>query len=215
MRFLVTAGPTREHWDDVRFLSNAATGRLGIALAVQAAEAGHEAVLVLGPTHLPQPERSGVQVVRVVSALDMLAAAREAWPDADAVVATAAVCDWRPATRSPGKGAKSAVDTGPGGEVALPLLRNPDILATLTEDKGERVAVGFALQVQDALAHARRKLCEKRLDAIVLDDPSAMGAASADFRIVVRERGGVRVADASGSKTELAARLVRLVERLR
>ena len=95
MRFLVTAGPTREHIDPVRFLSNPSTGKMGFAVARAAARAGHEVVLVAGPVALKTPR--GVRRVDVVSARDMLAAVLDELPGADALVMTAAVADWRPA----------------------------------------------------------------------------------------------------------------------
>lgn len=206
MRVLVTAGPTREHWDDIRFLTSAATGRLGIELARALTEAGHACELVLGPTHLEPPAVDALSVHRVVGARDMLAACLSVWDDCDAVVATAAVADYRPAERHVGKRTKG------DGPLTLELVRNPDVLATLAADRGRRIAVGFALQVEDALAHARRKLVGKRLDAIVLDDPSAMGAHAADFRIL---RADGSVTDPLRlDKRALAGRLVELLEEL-
>lgn len=200
MRILVTAGPTREHLDRVRFLTNASTGLMGIEVARAAAAAGHEAVLVLGPTHLDPPANPRIRVRRIVSALDLLAACREEWPACDALVATAAVSDWRPAHPHPGKPEKTE------GPVSLELVRNPDVLADLASSKGARRVVGFALQVEDAERRARAKLERKDLDAIVLDDPSAMGAARADFRILLRD-GSVRSLPAA-TKADLAREIV-------
>lgn len=206
MRVLVTAGPTREHWDRVRFLTSAATGRLGILLAEALARRGHGCDLVLGPTHLSAPADDAIAVHAVVSARDMLAACERVWPACDALVATAAVADYRPAVRHAGKRAKG------DGPLALELERNPDVLATLAQARGRRPAIGFALQVDDALAHARRKLVEKDLDAIVLDAPEAMGGGAADFTILRRD--GSR-ADLPGlAKSALAERLVDLLEEL-
>lgn len=200
MRILVTAGPTREHLDRVRFLTSASTGLMGIEVARAAAAAGHEAVLVLGPTHLDPPANPRIRVRRIVSALDLLAACREEWPACDALVATAAVSDWRPAHPHPGKPEKTE------GPVSLELVRNPDVLADLASSKGARRVVGFALQVEDAERRARAKLERKDLDAIVLDDPSAMGAARADFRILLRD-GSVRSLPAA-TKADLAREIV-------
>ena len=206
MRVLVTAGPTREHWDRVRFLTSAATGRLGILMAAALTRRGHRCELVLGPTHLADPAGEGLRVHRVVSARDMLAACERVWPDCDALVATAAVADYRPAAPHVGKRPKGE------GPTRLELVRNPDVLATLAQGRGRRPAVGFALQVDDAEAHARRKLHEKDLDAIVLDAPEAMGAASADFRIL--RRGGAWTDLPGLDKAALAERLVDLLEEL-
>lgn len=207
MRVLVTAGPTREHWDDVRFLTSAATGRLGIEIANALVDAGHGCELVLGPTHLSVPSRPGLRVHEVISARDMLTASLAVWPDCDAVIATAAVADYRPADRHTGKRTKG------DGAVTLELERNPDVLATLAADRGDRLAVGFALQVEDPVEHARRKLREKGLDAIVLDGPSAMGADTADFGILRPELPPEWLP--STTKAALAQRLVGLLDELR
>ncbi len=204
MRVLITGGPTHEHWDDVRFLGNAASGRMGFSMALAAQSRGHEAVLVLGPTLLTPP--AGIfAVVNVTSAREMHAAARAMWDDCHALVATAAVCDYRPAERIDGKRTK--------GEraVTLELTRNPDILASLASTKGDRVCIGFALQVDDALEHARRKLREKHLDVIVIDGPDEIGSVDGAFRILGADD---ELTDASGSKDALADRLMTLIEGL-
>jgi phosphopantothenoylcysteine decarboxylase/phosphopantothenate--cysteine ligase len=203
MKILVTAGPTREHLDGVRFLTNASTGLMGIEVARAAAEAGHDAVLVLGPTHLAPPDDPRVRVRRIVSALDLLAACREEWPGCDALVATAAVSDWRPAHPREGKPEKRE------GPATLELVRNPDVLAELAATKGARRVVGFALQVEDAEARARAKLVRKNLDAIVLDSPAAMGAERADFRILTAD-GAVRALPGA-TKSALARAIVALL----
>ena len=121
-------------------------------------------------------------------------------------MATAAVCDYRPAERIDGKRTKG------GGSVTLELTRNPDILASLAEWKHDRVCIGFALQVDDALEHARRKLREKNLDAIVIDGPDEIGSVDGSFRLLTTDD---ELTDASGSKDALADRLMTLIERLR
>jgi phosphopantothenoylcysteine decarboxylase/phosphopantothenate--cysteine ligase len=206
MRVLVTAGPTREHLDRVRFISSASTGLMGIEVAKAAAAAGHEAVLVLGPTHLAPPEGPRVRVRRVVSARDMLAACLDEWPNCDALVASAAVADRRPAHAHEGKPEKAADAT-----TTLELVKNPDILAELAATKGMRRVIGFALQVEDAEARARAKLAKKNLDAVVLDGPSALGADRADFRLLLAD-GGSRDFPAT-SKADLAREIVALLSR--
>jgi phosphopantothenoylcysteine decarboxylase/phosphopantothenate--cysteine ligase len=200
LRILITAGPTREPLDAVRFLTNAATGRLGIEIAQAAAWAGHDSVLVLGPTHLAPPEHARITVRRVTTALEMLAACEAAWPACDALVATAAVSDWRPATPAAGKPDKASAAT------SLDLVPNPDIVATLAATKGRRPVIGFALQIEDAVARARAKLVAKGLDAIVLDSPAALGADRADFTILRAD--GSSEALSGCTKRELADRLV-------
>lgn len=207
MRILVTAGPTREHLDDVRFLSSGSTGRMGIEVALAATARGHDAVLVLGPTHVEVPDDDHLDLRNIVSARDMLAACLDEWPNCDALVATAAVADYRPAERHDGKRPKSY------GPMTLDLERNPDVLATLSAEKGDRPVIGFALQVEEAEARAREKMEGKDLDAIVLDGPDALGAEICDF--VLMERGGaVRRLEAT-SKADLAADIIRLIETLR
>ena len=168
MNILVTAGPTREHLDPVRFLSNRSSGRMGYALAEAARDRGHAVVLVSGPVSLPPP--TGVEVVPVVSALDMLGAvaARLAW--CDALVMCAAVADWRPETRSPLKLKKRAM------AAELRLVPNPDILAELAPRKGGRLFIGFAAETHDLLAEAQGKLARKGLDLIVANDVTQPGA---------------------------------------
>lgn len=203
MRFLITAGPTREYLDDVRFLSNPSTGRMGFACAEAAVAAGHDAVLVTGPVDLPDPK--GVTVVRIVSARDMHKAAMKAFKAADAVIATAAVSDYRPSERARGKIKKGAA------RLTLELVKNPDILAEMGNRKGRRVLIGFALEVQNARASAVAKYRAKNLDAIVLNRPATFGSESIRAEIVT-EDGVVKL---NGAKRALADHLVALAARLR
>jgi len=172
MRFLVTAGPTREHVDPVRFLSNPSTGKMGFAVARAAAKAGHEAVLVAGPVALATPR--GVRRVDVVSARDMLAAVMKELPSADVLVMTAAVADWRPAKTAARKLKKREM------KPVLALVRNPDILRTVRKGlgaaRGGKVIVGFAAETGEPTAEAVRKCREKGLDLVVANDVTAKGA---------------------------------------
>jgi phosphopantothenoylcysteine decarboxylase/phosphopantothenate--cysteine ligase len=174
---LITAGPTREYLDDVRFLSNGSSGRMGCALAEAAKAAGHRVVLVLGPVELAPPR--DVDVVAVVSALEMQAAAERAFASSDVAIAAAAVCDWRPATRAAGKPPKSAA------ALQLSLVPNPDIVAGLAAGKQRRVVVGFALEsaaagMRAAIARGRAKLVQKGLDLVVVNLHDAIGAERSD-----------------------------------
>jgi phosphopantothenoylcysteine decarboxylase/phosphopantothenate--cysteine ligase len=199
---VVSAGPTREHLDAVRFLSSPSSGRMGFAVAAAARRAGHRVVLVAGPVDLPDP--AGVRVVRVVSALEMRRAVLAAFRGADALVMTAAVSDYRPARRRPGKWKKGAA------RLPLPLVRNPDILAEAGRRKGRRVCVGFAVEVRAPLRGAREKIARKNLDALCLCSPAAFGRESADYRFL-RADGGVERLDGI-RKAALARRIVRFVE---
>ena len=181
MRVVVTAGPTREHLDPVRFLSNPSTGKMGFAIAAEAARRGHEVVLIAGPVALKTPK--GVKRVDVVSAREMLAACLDAIRhDGDAktsvaFISTAAVADWRPA--------KCAAKKLKKGEMAstLKLVRNPDILKTISKlsklSKPSRPSkpslVGFAAETDHVLKEAARKCREKGLEFIVANDVTKQG----------------------------------------
>lgn len=168
VRALVTAGPTLEPLDPVRFLGNRSTGKQGYAVAEELGRRGARVVLVSGPTSLPDP--FGVTTIRVNTALEMQAAANTVYGDADVVVSVAAVSDFRPEHVA---GDKIKKDDAPE---ALVLVRNPDILAEFGADKGERFLVGFAAETVDTLEHARQKLVAKNLDLVVANDVSEPGA---------------------------------------
>ena len=167
-KVLVTAGPTREPVDPVRFLSNGSTGTMGYARAEAAARRGATVTLVSGPTVLDTPP--GVERIDVMSADEMHAAVMQ-HADADLVFAAAAVSDYAPAEPSDRKIKKN------GDELALRLRRTPDVLASLGEQKRDgQTLVGFALETHDGLEHARDKLERKRLDWIVLNHANEPGA---------------------------------------
>ncbi len=169
-RLLITAGPTLEDLDPVRYLGNRSTGRMGIALAEAAAARGAEVELILGPTHL-RTRVPGVTTTDVRSARQMHAAALTRWPDCTDAILAAAVADYRPAVVADEKIKKAA------GELELRLVRNPDIAAELGRSKqpGQRV-VGFALETEHGVENARGKLERKHLDFIVLNSPRDPGA---------------------------------------
>lgn len=203
MRILVTAGPTREYFDNVRFISNASSGRMGYAVAEAARARGHEVVLISGPVELPAPD---VEVIRVESAEQMLSAATRVFADCDAGIMTAAVADFRPAVRLTRKAPK------PSGPHEVQLEPTPDILATLGAVKGDRILVGFALQDDDPQARAEEKLVRKRCDAIVLNGPETIASQRATQQIKVV--GEPWTAPVDATKAEAAERIVALVERL-
>ncbi|MDJ0974575.1 MAG: phosphopantothenoylcysteine decarboxylase [Planctomycetota bacterium] len=195
---VVTAGPTREHLDDVRFLSNASTGRMGIELARVARARGARVTLVLGPTTLTAP--AGVEVVPVVSTDDLLRATRAAVKGADLVLFAAAPSDYRPGRRRRGKPARE------GGALTLRLEPTPDVAATLGARKGRRVHVGFALEVTGGPARARRKLERKHLDAIVLNSPANFGKGGGAASWI--DEGGKRERLPTASKRTLAGAIL-------
>lgn len=171
LRLVVTAGPTLEDLDPVRFLGNRSTGKMGYAIARRARERGAAVHLVSGPTSLSPPP--GVEVTQVRSAVEMLAATQSAFEAADAAVMAAAPADYRPRERSASKLKRS------GPDLTLALVANPDIAATLGSMKGDRVVVAFALETEDGPRHARQKLRAKNADFVVLNDPNEAGAGFA------------------------------------
>ena len=172
LRLIVSAGPTRERWDAVRYLSNRSSGKMGFAIVRAALARGAEVTLVSGPAFLPDPP--GAKVVRVESAEEMRAAMLEAWQGADAAVMAAAVADYRPTQAIADKKKKE------DGPATLHLDRTADILAEMGASKGNRILVGFAAETSDLKANALRKLQNKQLDFIVANcvsgEEDAMGA---------------------------------------
>ncbi|MBK8974496.1 MAG: hypothetical protein IPM29_01080 [Planctomycetes bacterium] len=191
---LITAGPTHEYLDDVRYLTNASSGRTGFALAAAAAAAGHRTILVAGPSALPTPP--GVERIDVVSAREMRDRAAAAFRDCDLAFGVAAVADHRPAQRARGKPAKEA------GSWSLELVPNPDVIATLAAGRpAGAIVVGFALQAEAgerAIEKARAKLARKGLDMVVLNAPATLGSERIRATLVVRR------AEPAGGAVEVA-----------
>ena len=204
MRMLVTAGPTREFFDTVRFISNPSSGKMGYAIASEAANRGHTVVLVSGPVALPSP--SGVRVIPVVSAAAMFEESRTAFEGCDAAVMTAAVCDYRPSRTLEHKLKKRSRPR------PITLVPTRDIAAELGRAKGNRVLVGFAMEDQNHHAHAEAKLHKKRCDAMVLNGIANVGGDRAEVEIL-RASGGWSP-PMRGTKAKIASRVVDLVEQL-
>lgn len=178
-RLVITAGPTREPIDPVRFLGNGSSGQMGYALAQAAIERGAAVRLIAGPTHLTPPV--GAEVVRVETAHQMLDAVRAATAEADALIMAAAVADFRPAEPSRRKLKKES------GEEArsLRLLRNPDILASV--ERPGLLKIGFAAETERLVANATEKLEAKRLDLIVANDAAAtIGSPTSEAVLIER-----------------------------
>lgn len=205
---LVTAGPTREHLDPVRYLSNPSSGRMGLEIARMARRRGAKVTLVLGPTHLEPP--FGAEVVRVVSAQEMAEAVTYRAADQKVIIKAAAVGDFRPAQCHPTKVKK----TGQGETCEL--VATTDILATLGQNKGERILVGFAAETDEVLAHAGAKLTAKNLDLMVANDVSATdsGFAVETNRVHLLTPDGEVETLPLMSKQEVAERLLDRVARL-
>jgi phosphopantothenoylcysteine decarboxylase/phosphopantothenate--cysteine ligase len=207
VRVLVTAGPTREAFDPIRFVGNASTGSTGIAVAREAAMRGAEVTLLLGPTLVEPPP--GVTTHRFTTAQELLDLALGQGMRADLVIATAAVADWRPAVRSASKLKKTDED------LLVQMVRNPDVVATLAERNDDAFVVGFAAETDDHEMHAREKLERKGLDAIVVNDVRGeQGFGTGENTLTLLWKNG-RKQLGTASKAELAARLLDAIEELR
>ncbi len=202
-RVLVTAGPTHEPIDPVRYIANRSSGKQGYAIAAAARALGAEVTLVSGPVSLPDP--AGVTVVRVETAAEMLAAVQSA-PHADIGIFAAAVADWRVASSSNEK-----IKKGAGGPPQLALAENPDILKTMSKRNGQRPAlvIGFAAETENVIEHATKKRKSKGCDWIVAND------VSHGTGIMGGDRNTVHLITADGaeswpdmSKIDVARRLV-------
>lgn len=211
-KVLITAGPTREYIDPVRFISNPSTGKMGLALAQEARARGAEVTLVLGPTSLSSSDREGLTVIDVVSAEDMAREVLTRVEGSDVFIASAAVGDYKPAAASAQKMKKSDAPE------ALELVRTPDVLAEASKRVhalGRRpLLVGFAAETQNVESYAREKLLKKGLDWIVANDVSAdgVGFAHETNQVLCLSRSGQREA-AAGTKREVARRIWDLLVR--
>jgi phosphopantothenoylcysteine decarboxylase/phosphopantothenate--cysteine ligase len=164
VRVMLTAGPTREAIDPVRYISNSSSGKMGFALAAAAAEAGANVTLVAGPVSLPTP--AGVSRIDVVTAAEMHTAVMTRVADCDVFIGCAAVADYRAADIAPQKIKKT------GETLELHLVRNPDIIAAVAAHRPRPFTVGFAAETNDLLVHARQKLERKGLDLVIANDVS-------------------------------------------
>ncbi len=198
-RVVITAGPTREALDPVRYLSNASSGRMGWALARAARRQGARVTLIAGPTALARP--AGVRWVPVVSARDMHQAALRHGRSSDAFIGAAAVADWRPAVLRRSKLKKS------GAPPRLRLVTNPDILKSIADGRrgGRPRVAGFALETTALLRSARQKMSDKKLDLIVANPTRVIGGDRTEAWILTPGASPVRV---RGSKDAVARRVL-------
>ena len=203
MHFLITAGPTREYIDPVRFISNGSTGKMGYACAVAAVRRGHKVTLVSGPVGLAAPKK--VRLVRVISSNEMANAVMGNFARCDCVIMTAAVGDYKP--QKPANQKIKKTDQ----PLILKLQRTIDILAELGRIKEEQLLIGFAVQDRSGRQNARRKMAEKNLDAIVLNSPASFGADRIDAQVL--QRGGGWENFSKISKKVLATTLVKFAEK--
>lgn len=203
MRILITAGPTREYLDDVRYLSNASSGRMGYALAAEAASRGHHVVLVSGPVDLTPPK--GCEVHFVQTTEEMRIACEQNFPSCDGVIAAAAVCDYKPSQRVVGKMSKT------GEPITIELIETDDVLAGLGQKKNGRWIVGFALEATNSRENALQKLRAKNCDVVVLNEPSAIGSANNSVELI--DHSGQPIESWNGSKEAVSRELLGWIER--
>jgi len=196
--FLVTAGPTHEYLDPVRFLSNASSGKMGYALAEVAQKRGAQVILISGPTNITPPE--GVKTIFVESARDMEKEVLKHFPRSHVVIASAAVSDYRPEKREKEK-IKSNLQ-----RKSINLIRNPDILGQLAKQKGTKFLIGFALETKDLERNAREKLKRKSLDMIIANAPEVMSQEEATVKIFTKS--GKKIFLRKMKKEKIAERIL-------
>jgi phosphopantothenoylcysteine decarboxylase/phosphopantothenate--cysteine ligase len=208
VRFLVTAGPTREPIDPVRYISNRSSGQMGYALAEAAIEAGHEVTLISGRVNLSPPP--GVNLVPIVTADEMLAAVTKHMNENDVLVMCAAVADYRPARYSQHKIKKH------GDRLTLELVATPDILRSLPPDR-KFLVVGFAAETNDLQKNATKKLNDKNLDMIVANDVSRadVGMESAENEVTIFFRNGESMKIGKTSKKIIGRELIKIISNVK
>ena len=188
-KILITAGPTQEPFDPVRYITNYSSGKMGYALATAARRRGAEVTLISGPSSLPEP--FGVKFFKVSSAIEMRDTVMDNMGDSTVIIKAAAVADFRPATISDDKIKKES------GLLNLHLERNPDIISEVAEKKGDRILVGFAVETENLIENARNKMLKKNMDLIVANDVTRDGAGfQSDTNIV-------KILDREGQVEEL------------
>lgn len=205
MKFVVTAGPTREPLDPVRYLSNRSSGKMGYAIAAAARETKHEVILISGPVALPPP--SGAEVVRVTTGEEMFAAAAAAFAHCDVFVMCAAVCDYKPVRYTAQKMKKEREP------FSLALEPTRDILASLTSSAHDCFVVGFAAETQELRENAKRKLKEKNCDLIVANDVARgdIGMDADENEVAIFFRNGDEKKLPRGKKIELGRALLKII----
>lgn len=196
--FLITAGPTHEYLDSVRYISNASSGKMGYVLAEVAQRRGAKVILISGPTNITPPQ--GVNTIFVESALDMEKEVAKYVPRSDVVIASAAVSDYRPEKRE-----KEKIKTNLQRK-SINLIRNPDILGQLGKQKDAKCLIGFALETRDLEKNAQEKLKEKNLDIIIANAPRAMSRDEATVKIFTKS--GKKVFLREMKKEKIAERIL-------
>ncbi len=209
MRFLITAGPTREPIDPVRFLSNRSSGKMGYAIAEAAIEAGHEATLISGPVNVDAPKN--VRVISIQTSDEMYEAARNAVRACDVLVMCAAVADYKPARYSEQKLKKKSA------ALSLDLVPTRDILTSIANQERSFLMVGFAAETENVAANAEKKLRVKNCDLIVANDVSSSdyGMESAENEVTIFFRNGETKTISRAPKKNIARELVKIISNMR
>jgi phosphopantothenoylcysteine decarboxylase / phosphopantothenate---cysteine ligase len=208
VRFVVTAGPTREAIDPVRFISNRSSGKMGYAIAEAALAAGHGVTLISGPATVAPPE--GAQLISIVTSSELYDAVHRSVPDCDVLVMCAAVSDYRPATVEPRKTKKRKAS------FTLELVPTRDILTSLPKENRGYLVVGFAAETHDLETNARKKLREKNCDVIVANDVSQTdsGMESDKNAVTIFFRNGESETISRRSKKIIARELVKIISKM-
>lgn len=203
-KILITSGPTREYVDPIRFISNESSGRMGAALATAALDLGHEVVIISGPVCVSYP--AAAKLIHVITTSELEQAVKSLYPECDGLIAAAAPCDFRPRKQEGSKIKK----TGHG--IVLEFEETNDILKEVSMHKrDDQWSVGFALETENGVANAQKKLEQKNLDLIILNGPGAMNAETNQVRIIAREG---EIADAAGSKQLVAQEILRAISQI-
>ena len=205
IKAVVTAGPTYENIDPVRFIGNYSSGKMGFEIARELSERGAEVTIVAGPVNLPTPSGENIKRINVTSASEMYKAAKEVFTDCDLAIFAAAVADYAPETVFPSK-IKREVEDAP----VIRLKRNPDIAASLGKIKDNKLTVGFALETDHEIENAEKKLVSKNLDMVVLNslkDQEAGFNKETNKVTILTAEGGMKKYEAK-SKREVASDIV-------
>ena len=204
-RFLITAGPTREYLDPVRYISNASSGKMGYALAAAARKKSAQVVLIAGPTSCACP--ASVKVIPVVSGDQMFSAVMKAMPSADIFISAAAVSDYKPVRMNPQKIKKTGKKQRRGKTMCtVTLVENPDILKEVSRKYKDKVLVGFSLETQNLTCFALKKLKEKKLDLVVANYAEVIGRDITSVLILGKDE--TKAALVRKSKAQAARRIV-------
>ena len=203
MRFLITAGPTRQYIDPVRFISNASTGKMGYAIAAAALKAGHKVTLITGPTPVRPP--AGAKIIKIQSAAEMFDAAKKHFKKCDCLIMAAAVSDYTPSRIAKTKIKKS------GQPMIIKLKPTADILQWAGKNKKNQIVVGFALEDKNIRANAEKKLKQKNLDMIIANTPAAIAAEKTVVQIKTPTQNWLGLTTAT--KPAIAKKIIKMIEK--